>query len=213
MGGYFRTSGGLLARLSTCPIATGFLFSRRRHDDVVIPAQAGIQYQVSNSLIHQFTNHQLNLPTRKGFLFLFSPRTCAMGCEFQESFLLPPRPLAPTVVVFSPVLWAGVQTQGMLCPSLNLLDTHFRSIRNIPQPRQVSFNPPDDIYRRCRPDFIAARCRCTPTRFTHSYLLFKSTPKLIRQNYNLHLADKQGPKEAVPTVFFLPITAPKTNIA
>jgi hypothetical protein len=39
----------------------------------------------------------------------------------------------------------------------------------------------------------------------------KSTPKLIWQNCNLHLADKQGAKEAVPTVFFSPITAPKPS--
>jgi hypothetical protein len=45
----------------------GFLFSRRRHGDVVIPAQAGIQYQVSNSLIHQFTNHQFtNYQQKRG---------------------------------------------------------------------------------------------------------------------------------------------------
>ncbi len=33
---------------------------------------------------------------------------------------------------------------------------------------------------------------------------FKSTTKLIWQNCNLHLADKQGAKEAVLTVFFSP---------
>jgi len=44
----------------------------------------------------------------------------------------------------------------------------------------------------------------------HTFLspYFKSTTKLIWQNCNLHLADKQGEKEAVLTVFVLPITAP-----
>ena len=41
---------------------------------------------------------------------------------------------------------------------------------------------------------------------------FNSTPKLIWQNCNLHLADKQGAKEAVLTVFFSPSTRPSRAI-
>jgi len=40
---------------------------------------------------------------------------------------------------------------------------------------------------------------------------FKSTPKLIWQNCNLHLADKQGAKEAVPTIFS-PLRRTKADI-
>jgi len=48
----------------------------------------------------------------------------------------------------------------------------------------------------------------------HTFLspYFKSATKLIWQNCNLHLADKQGAKEAVLNVFVLPITALMHNL-